>query len=48
MHAKQLTEDEQLRRFKERVARILRDYEKKIQEARDRYDKKSDIDADEP
>lgn len=33
-------DEEQLRRFKERVARILRDYEEKIQEARDRYDKK--------
>lgn len=41
MKSKKLTDEEQLRRFKERVARILKDYEEKIQEARARYDKKN-------
>ena len=40
MKTKKPTDEEQMRRFKERVARILRDYDEKIQEARARYDKK--------
>jgi hypothetical protein len=33
--------EEEMRRFKKRVARILKDYEEKIQEARARYEKKA-------
>jgi hypothetical protein len=44
MQTKRATDEEKLRRFKERVARILKDYEEKIQEARDRYDKKQRAD----
>jgi hypothetical protein len=36
-----LTEEEQIRRFKERVARVLEEYEERVQQARDRYDKKA-------
>ena len=35
------TEDERHKRFKERVAKILREYEEKVQAARERYDKKA-------
>ena len=40
MKDKKQADEEQLRRFKERVAQILKDYEEKVQEARARYDKK--------
>ncbi|MEM7235585.1 MAG: hypothetical protein AAF517_25655 [Planctomycetota bacterium] len=45
MNTKSVEDEEQLRRFKERVAQILRDYEEKIQEARNRYDKKNRVDG---
>ena len=41
MTTRKLTEEEQMRRFKERIASILKDYDEKIQEARARYDKKN-------
>ncbi len=40
MRTKRASKEEQTRRFKERVAQILKDYEEKVQEARARYDKK--------
>ncbi len=40
MKTRKASEAEEMRRFKKRVARILKDYEEKIQAARARYEKK--------
>ena len=43
MKSRKVSDEEEMRRFKKRVARILKDYEEKIQEARARYEKKARV-----